>query len=462
MSRRFALAGAALLGLSACAGGDVEEGRVGFVEGFLGLAVAEEPRATVIGRDVLSSGGTAADAAVAMATTLTVTMPGAASLGGGGACVIHEPPRRIRTQLKNFDLGEGSVASLMFLADQPDLPGGMPAAVPAMPRGLFALHARYGAQAWTGLIGAAENMARFGSPVSRASLRHLQGMAGVIQADPELARIFSSRSGPGLPKEGERLVQVELATQLGRLRTQGAGDFYSGQAARALIEAAPQVGAEFDLATINGFQPQWGETLKVQVGNHEAHFPAGRFIGGEVAARLLEGLKQTQGAGLVDLARRTLRQTSGITEPSATGFTVVDRDGLAVACTLTTNGSFGAGRMVPGLGYVLARPATSAREAGAAQTPFVVFNANNNGFYMAGTGADGALAPAVLADTIRRVLVGGEGLREVLSADRPTLAGAGSGLVHGIACPDGLPPNHETCTASPDPFGAGLALRGEE
>ncbi|MGB0671126.1 MAG: DciA family protein, partial [Rhodospirillales bacterium] len=140
--------------LSACSSSDAPtQGRIGYVEGFLGAVVSDEPRASVVGRDILSAGGTAADAVAAMALTLTVTMPGAASLGGGGACVLYLQPKRIRTTLKNFDVGEGKAEAISFLPTQADAPGGLDAAVPALPRGLFTFQARHGRLSWPLIVG---------------------------------------------------------------------------------------------------------------------------------------------------------------------------------------------------------------------------------------------------------------------------------------------------------------------
>jgi len=55
-----------------------------------GMVVAQEPHAAEVGLRVLRSGGNAADAAIAVAMALAVTLPSAGNIGGGGFLVLRK------------------------------------------------------------------------------------------------------------------------------------------------------------------------------------------------------------------------------------------------------------------------------------------------------------------------------------------------------------------------------------
>ena len=97
--------------------------------GLSGAAVADEPGAALVARQVLEQGGNAADAATAIYFALSVTYPAAAGLGGGGICLVHD--------------GSGkTVETVSFLASSPR--GGGAVAVPGNVRGFAYIHSRYG------------------------------------------------------------------------------------------------------------------------------------------------------------------------------------------------------------------------------------------------------------------------------------------------------------------------------
>ena len=85
---------------------EVPLGTIGHVSGFFGGIAADEPQAVLAGRDTLAAGGSAADAALAMYFTLAVTMPSSAGLGGGGICLTR-PSKEQRVETLDF-LGQPS------------------------------------------------------------------------------------------------------------------------------------------------------------------------------------------------------------------------------------------------------------------------------------------------------------------------------------------------------------------
>ena len=107
------------------------------VKSFSGVS-GDEPRSVIEARRVLKRGGTAADAATAMYFVLSVNLPSAASLGGGGVCLVFRPKSKKEAE---------SIEVLEFFTKASidnSLNSVRPSAVPGNPMGIYALHSRYG------------------------------------------------------------------------------------------------------------------------------------------------------------------------------------------------------------------------------------------------------------------------------------------------------------------------------
>jgi len=457
---------ALILGMTACSSNEpvLPKGAVGFIEGFLGGVVADEPRAALIGRDILSSGGSAADAATAMYFTLAVTMPSRAGLGGGGVCLA-------------FDRASGKTEALDFMSGAPDAIGAgadRPSATPGNPRGFFALQARYGNLLWRQVVTPAEGLARFGHPTSRAFARDLQDIGPAILADPGARAMYALKSGAAVAREGDKIEQLDLAATLGMLRARGVGPFYTGPFANNFVKAVQSAGGTLTVEELRAFRPIWRDTVHIEVGDEVAHFappPAaastqaaielamlnedGRFEDVDEGGRALllaetavhafsdrETWLNAQGQGtqapsaLVAAARikalaRGLRSDQK-TNPAqlnprpqnrhesgaTTSFMAADAAGNAVACAVTMNASFGTGRVAQGTGILLAAAPDTAGRGPAGLAPMLLVNENSKEFRMAAAANGGVAAPTILADVIARITRMKQPAKDAVAAPR--------------------------------------------
>ncbi len=436
-------------------GGGPQVGTQGFVGGFLGGAVADEPRAALAARDVLSAGGNAVDAAVAAGFTLAVTLPSRAALGGGGACLVYTP----NPGTGSPDTGDGGrgVEAVLFLPAAPAQSGGdRPAAVPTMARGLFALHARHGQLPFEQLLAPAEKLARFGVSASRALVRDIGVVAGPLSGDPASRAAFFANGQP--LAEGATLRQPDLGASLAQLRTAGVGDLYQGVLARNFAAAATQAGGPMTDADLRQALPQVLPAPETTFGDDVVSlFPLPADGGVAVAAALgalskqPEALQQAGAQGLA-AAAAARRLPGGLGAlPASTSFATLDRNGDAVACALTMNNLFGTGRIAPGTGIVLAAsPAAATRPLLSAA---IVWNSHINRFRAAigASGQDGAPLAAAVAVTQVEAAGGPAALPLPTPPPEP-------GRANVIQCNRYLPGNEGSCGWATDPRGAGLAI----
>jgi gamma-glutamyltranspeptidase/glutathione hydrolase len=436
-------------------------GQPGYVAGFLGGVAADEPRAVLAGREVLSSGGTAADAAVAVALTLAVTLPSRAGLGGGGACLAYAP------SAKGPD--GGVPQAVLFTPVAPAQPGAnadRPAAVPMLARGLFLLHARYGARPFESLVSSAEQLARFGSPTSRALARDLTLVSGPLLADPGARTVFSQN---GVPlTEGQILRQPDLGSTLAQIRVAGVGDMYMGTLARRIEQVSALAGGPIGLGDLRGSLPKLGAPLIVPFHNDKVAFlppPADGGLAAEAAfavlannpdsiaaaeARALAVAARYRAGGIsaeAVLAARDLSPAAPTAFPASTSFATLDRDGNAVVCALTMNNLFGTGRILPGLGYLAA--ASPASVPPPLLSAGLAWNDNIKAFRAEAGGSGQRAAPLAVAVA----------LTNVLRQSRPiSVPVPDPGRANVIACGRYLPGENSECGWLNDPRESGLAL----
>lgn len=432
--------------------------------GFLGAVVVDEPRAAIVGRDILSSGGSAADAAAAIAFALSVTLPGTASLGGGGVCMIHDGQR-------------GKTEVLDFLPRAPTrvLPqSSRPTAIPGTVRGIKVLHSRFGRLSWARIMAPAESLARFGIPVSRSLARSLKPVEYALLQDIETRRVLGRDEGQRMVTEGDMLVQVDLASLLSRLRRQGPETFYKGTMGRQFVAAVADAGGSLSRADLMRYKVRRSPTIKIPFGNKIAHFAPPPAAGGamagimwammtgdgrygkttgvsrrhllaEVAMRAFadrgqwmrsDGFSTVAADQLVSASRLAPLMKSFNPErhvraadlspppverpenPSATGFIVIDRYGSAVTCGLTLNNPFGTGRMARGMGLVLAALPDQSGRGSISLGPMMVLGREDKQFYFASTATGGVVAPTAMTSVALRLLVGGDSMEKAMSAKR--------------------------------------------
>ncbi|MGH4001440.1 MAG: gamma-glutamyltransferase, partial [Pseudonocardiaceae bacterium] len=98
-------------------------------QGYGGAVVSDTAESTQAGLDVLSKGGTAADAAVAVAATLGVTDPYVAGIGGGGYFVYYDARTRRVFTIDGRETAPTAAGPSMFIDPVTGQPLPLPDAV---------------------------------------------------------------------------------------------------------------------------------------------------------------------------------------------------------------------------------------------------------------------------------------------------------------------------------------------
>jgi gamma-glutamyltranspeptidase/glutathione hydrolase len=375
------------------------------------VVVTADSIASVVGSQVLIDGGNAVDAAVAVGFALAVTLPRAGNVGGGGFMLIRLTDG-YETFLDYRERAPLGASRDMYLDDdgvvvpKASTEGYLAVGVPGTVYGLAYAHESFGKLPWKRLLGPAIVLARDGFTVGPALAKSLRAKRALLELHEESRRIFVTPDY----RPGDRLVQPDLASTLERI----AGDwrdFYRGKTARLLVEEMTRGGGLISMEDLSAYEVVAREPIRTTYHDFEITGAPLPSSGGIMLSQLLQMLERhdvsslpRQTAAYVHLVSEAekiafrsralylgdtdfyaapwrelidpevagrmsdlisrdeiieveeLEATNllaGGSSEQTTHFSIVDRNGMAVANTYTLNGSYGSGVMVTGAGFLL-------------------------------------------------------------------------------------------------------------
>ena len=377
-----------------------------------GMVVSAQHLATKVGVDVLRKGGNAVDAAVAVGYALAVVYPAAGNLGGGGFMTIHFADGRNRF-LDFREMAPLAARPDMYLDVAGDVVkdastrGQLAVGVPGTVAGLELARASYGTMKRADLLKPAIRLAENGFVLGQGDVDLLDKAAPDLANDPASARIFLVNGE--VPAVGHRLRQKDLAQTLRAIARGGVDGFYKGSVAAAIVAANHAGHGILSQADLDGYLPRDLPPVECDYrGYHVVSAPppsSGGVIMCEMLA-VLEGYPLAQlgyrSARSVHLQIEAMRhayvdRNSYLGDPdfvsnpvayllgkhhvdairdaidplhagisadlrpgvaphegsNTTHYSIIDRDGNAVAVTYTLNDAFGARVTAAGTGVVL-------------------------------------------------------------------------------------------------------------
>ncbi len=382
-----------------------------------GMVAAQEKTAARVGLEILKQGGNAVDAAVATGFALAVTLPRAGNLGGGGFMVVHLARENRDVALDYREVAPAATSADVFLdaagaADpRKSRDSGLGVGVPGSVAGLAYAREKWGSGRFTlaELMAPAIRLAREGVVVEDDLADSLPAAARRLGRWESSLKVFFKPGGAPL-SAGDRLAQTDLAATLQRIAEGGPDAFYRGPTAEMIVAAVQNAGGLMTLEDMKDYRPverpvvrgtyrgreivsmpppSSGGVHLIELLNILESFPI-RETGPQTAATIhvmaeamklafadraewladpdfvkipLSGLlSKTYAAKLAsEISTEKARPSAEIShvDPApyegdqTTHFSVVDKDGNAVANTYTLNFSYGLGLVAEGTGVLL-------------------------------------------------------------------------------------------------------------
>src|SRR3954470_21563825 len=212
-------------------------------QGYFGAVVSDTPGSTQAGLDVLRHGGTAADAAVAVAATLGVTEPYVAGVGGGGFLVYYDARSHRVSTLDGREKAPGAFTPTVFTDANGNaldfftvVTSGLSVGVPGNLLTWQEALNRWGTLSLRDALRPAERVADRGFAVDQTFHDQTASNAARLGKFTASSKLFLPGGQP--PSVGSVFRNPDLAATYRQIGAQGVGALYRGPVGADLVRVA--------------------------------------------------------------------------------------------------------------------------------------------------------------------------------------------------------------------------------
>lgn len=377
-----------------------------------GIVVSQNYLSSDIGVEILNKGGNAVDAAIAVGFSLTATLPRAGNIGGGGfmqvfiakdKTILTIDFRSMAPELATREFYQNAIRE----DDDVTRKGFKAIAVPGTVAGLFKAHELYGSLPMIDLIQPTITLLEKGVPITQ-DLYLAINKGRYIKNDPESNKIYKENltldgklKNPGLvatlkaiQKEGRDgfykgsiadLIHDQMVKNNGLIRKSDLANYkvnlyspigtsYRGKKVYAM--GAPSGGGVVILTALNVLEcfqlsqltPNSAQTYHLLAEAMKfGHHNRSKYVGDPSFSEIPYDMLLSKDLACDKAKRINLKEASSPKKTARTGdeinnsykeskdtthYSIVDKDGNAVAVTYTLGYSFGSGVTIPGTGIL--------------------------------------------------------------------------------------------------------------
>ena len=240
-----------------------------------GMVCSDSPLAAAAGLRVLQDGGTAFDAALAVAAVECVTIVPMCGLGGDSFILAYDAASGAVLNISSSGAAASGAAADYYrgqgLALMP-IAGPHSVSVPGEAAAWEALHQRFGTMPFADLLAPAIRYAEDGFPVPARIARVFAANAELLARFAATAAIYLAQRGRP-PREGETLVNPDLAATIRAVAEGGADAFYRSPLASQMVAGLNQA-AGMDLFSPADFADHYadvGEPVSAAYRGHRVY-----------------------------------------------------------------------------------------------------------------------------------------------------------------------------------------------